>query len=382
MACPLCGDVCHCSFVAPAASPQDDDSTGHTTVFIDPDAYELDEAPFPHPEAYDDGPFPHALEGDTADGVAFAEENSVEEWSLVGATACPAAERRPLQPRLVETPLPSADPTLWRDEVASRVESFRARRRRTRQERSLSFDFGQPNPVEPAHQSRQYATLTKPSPWEEPGGESWREPERPAPEESKIIEFPKPPVASLPVEELAEPMLDKPRILDAPEQVETSAPLADINLEPPPDETPASGFLELPLEVALMSHRAFSGLVDALLVLLGAAVFVMITLRFSAALPHGKLGTALLFALPAFFWALYQYLFLVYAGRTPGMQMARLQLVTFTGGSVCRPVRRWRALATVLSGISLGLGLLWAFADEDTLCWHDRITRTYVTPAA
>jgi uncharacterized RDD family membrane protein YckC len=379
MACPLCGEVCHCSFVAPAALPPQDDDAGHTTVFIDPDGIDLGD-----PEAYDDGPFPHALDEDTADGFASAEESSVEEWSLVGATASPATEHRPLQPRLVETPPPPADPTLWRDEVASRVESFRARRRRTRQERSLSFDFGQPEPAEPARQTRQYATLTKPSPWEEAGGESWREPEpeRPAPEESKIIEFPKPPAVPPLLEELAEPMLDKPRILDAPEQVETSAPLADISLEPPPDETPAPAFLELPLEVALMSHRAFSGLVDALLVLLGAATFVMIAMRFSAAVPHGKLGTALLFALPAFFWALYQYLFLVYAGRTPGMQMARLQLVTFTGGGVRRPVRRWRALAIVLSAISLGLGLLWAFADEDTLCWHDRITRTYVTPAA
>ena len=33
----------------------------------------------------------------------------------------------------------------------------------------------------------------------------------------------------------------------------------------------------------------------------------------------------------------------------------------------------------ILSAVSLGLGFAWAFFDEDTLCWHDRMTRTYST---
>jgi hypothetical protein len=40
--------------------------------------------------------------------------------------------------------------------------------------------------------------------------------------------------------------------------------------------------------------------------------------------------------------------------------------------------RRFRALAAVLSAGSLGLGYFWAYVDEDTLCWHDRITATCV----
>jgi hypothetical protein len=34
----------------------------------------------------------------------------------------------------------------------------------------------------------------------------------------------------------------------------------------------------------------------------------------------------------------------------------------------------------VLSGFSLALGYAWCFLDEDRLCWHDRITRTYMAP--
>jgi hypothetical protein len=37
-------------------------------------------------------------------------------------------------------------------------------------------------------------------------------------------------------------------------------------------------------------------------------------------------------------------------------------------------------LASFLSGLSLGIGYLWCFLDEDQLCWHDRITHTYMAP--
>ena len=47
-----------------------------------------------------------------------------------------------------------------------------------------------------------------------------------------------------------------------------------------------------------------------------------------------------------------------------------------------RSTRRWRALAMALSAVSLGLGFLWCLLDEDTLCWHDRITRTYLSAGA
>ena len=78
---------------------------------------------------------------------------------------------------------------------------------------------------------------------------------------------------------------------------------------------------------------------------------------------------------------MYQYLFLVYAGTTPGMQLAHLQLITFEGEPARRQVRRGRSVAMLLSLLSLGLGLIWALLDEDTLCWHDRITRTYMVDA-
>jgi hypothetical protein len=39
-----------------------------------------------------------------------------------------------------------------------------------------------------------------------------------------------------------------------------------------------------------------------------------------------------------------------------------------------------RQLASVLSLISAGLGLVWALVDEENLTWHDHISKTFPTP--
>jgi uncharacterized RDD family membrane protein YckC len=80
------------------------------------------------------------------------------------------------------------------------------------------------------------------------------------------------------------------------------------------------------------------------------------------------------------FWIAFQYLLLVYCGMTPGLKVAGLRLCRFDGETASRRVRLWRVLASVLSGVSLGLGYAWCFLDEDQLCWHDRITHTYMAP--
>src|SRR5204863_2739235 len=72
--------------------------------------------------------------------------------------------------------------------------------------------------------------------------------------------------------------------------------------------------------------------------------------------------------------SLYQYRMLVYTGCTPGLNLMKLQLRKFYDSPVSRRLRRWRVLASILSGVSLALGYAWCFLDEDQLCWHDRIT--------
>jgi uncharacterized RDD family membrane protein YckC len=74
---------------------------------------------------------------------------------------------------------------------------------------------------------------------------------------------------------------------------------------------------------------------------------------------------------------LYQLLFFTYSNATPGMRYARIGLCTFSDENPSRKAMRRRIFATALSSASLGLGVLWAFLDDERLGWHDRISRMY-----
>jgi uncharacterized RDD family membrane protein YckC len=301
----------------------------------------------------------------------------------------------------------------WKQEVTSRLESYRARRRRPLRERSLPLDFERALNREMAQSAlsarvAEPAPLAKMEPAPEPAAAASVVPEPALPdpeepdirprlaemlpeeagavpeEESNLIQFPRQPL--LPVmppssEELAEPILDRPRILEVPEEVDAEAPLSDISVAPELEQRPPMEF-ELPLLVASMSRRLLAGMIDAVVVMAGAALFAVIALKLGVPVPRDKAGLLLAMTVPGLLWAVYEYIFLVYAATTLGIQVARLQLITFDGERPRRRSRRGRALAMVMSTLSLGLGLAWALLDEDTLCWHDRITRTYLVAAS
>ncbi len=350
-----------------------------SAAFIDPECYEPTEEQFAASVA---GIQAQAARTATTHVAARSSETNMDDWHSGAA------------PGQTSLTLDSD----WRQQVASRVESYRVRRKRPPRERSLRFDF-EPQWAGPrGEQERCSGTaiehadtlVDEQSVYTGMPGLACgmtpvreREPEPPVPE-TKIIEFPRSAFCPTICEELAEPVLDKPRILDVPEEVPVApSALADISLEPAVDSEPAHDFaLELPLRVAPMARRAAAGALDAALVLLGAGLFLGVAMKSSVEIPHTKTAVAALLAMPCIFWAVYQYLFLVHAGTTPGLQAARLRLVSFDGERVTRFNRRWRALGMLFSCFPLGLGLAWAFFDEDALCWHDRISRTYVANSA
>ncbi|MGA9392715.1 MAG: RDD family protein [Candidatus Sulfotelmatobacter sp.] len=198
----------------------------------------------------------------------------------------------------------------------------------------------------------------------------------------RIIQFPcswtPPPV---PVDQLAEPVMSRPRILEAPEFVPPPPALGGITIEPPqqPEMEKRPG-IDIPLQGAPLGRRVLSALIDDVIIVAACAVFGFIFWKLTAIRPPRLQMITLVAGLAALLWAAYQYLLMVYAGITPGLHLARLELTRFDGSSAGRRLRRWRVLASYLSAISLGMGYLWVFLDEDSLCWHDRITHTYLAP--
>lgn len=200
---------------------------------------------------------------------------------------------------------------------------------------------------------------------------------------AKIIEFPRfawgPPPP--PLDQLAEPVIDRPRILEVPEVTPPPPALGGITIESVRVEEPKRvPGIDIPLQSAPLGRRLLASMIDWVTVSAASALFGFVFWKVTAVRPPQIQIFALAAGINALFWAAYQYLLMVYAATTPGLRLARLELTRFDGSPTRRSLRRWRVLASYLSAASLGMGYAWLFLDEDSLCWHDRITHTYLAP--
>jgi uncharacterized RDD family membrane protein YckC len=184
---------------------------------------------------------------------------------------------------------------------------------------------------------------------------------------------------------LADPVtLESPRILDVPEELEAipSTPFLDgLQLDPvtPGDSQSDREHVELPFRAASVPRRIAAGLVDGAVAGVAVVVFAGVAFRILGKPPITKPLMLAIVTAAGLLWSVYQYLFTVYAGKTLGMMAAKVCLRTFKGTVPTLRQRRLRVLGFYLSALSLGMGLMWMFVDVDTLCWHDRLSQTYLT---
>lgn len=440
MACPLCGEVCRCTpqpaAVASGVSRRPrflpDSEQGLETaapILIDPEVPDCSEQQFmasldpPHLPA-----FRSRFVVDHDDG----KEDSNTSGGLEAETSpdCRAHLPEPASPDCMTVPIPAllaqresdsasegislvgtpeafvsqpssrvTDPC-WKDEVSARLSHYRARRKpRPPKYPSLRLKFEpldrakdserRSNAAHDITQPREVVALEAALPASavseaDPPLESLRHRSPSlASETARIIEFPRsyyspifPPPST--GEELADPVLDQPRIVEVPETELPEPALGGIILEPEEQEPERRPGFEIPLPSARKERRLLASACDAGIVLAAFALFGYIFFRITGALPSLAAAGSMAGILLIVFWSAYQYLLLTYAGTTPGLQIAGLHLRQFDGSAVDRRLRRWRVLASMLSGLSLGLGYAWCFLDEDALCWHDRITHTYL----
>ncbi len=298
------------------------------------------------------------------------------------------AATRPIVAKVLDS-LSSSDEGSWRQQVTERLNNYQARRRpKGPRYPSLQLKFEEqawPYPskeasLSSASQVNSASVALSPARPAPPSPEIAPTPVSPA----KLIAFPRSSTAPPSrVEELAEPVFDRPRILEGPEVPPPTAALGGILLErveQPADEK-RPGF-EMPLQSATMPRRLAATMIDGFIVLVGLTAFSCIFWRITAMIPPTRLAAGTVAVVGGMMWAAYQHLLIVYCGTSPGLKIAKLKLSHFDGSHVPRKTRRWRVLASILSGLSLGLGYAWCFLDEDQLCWHDRITRTYMAPNA
>jgi uncharacterized RDD family membrane protein YckC len=75
----------------------------------------------------------------------------------------------------------------------------------------------------------------------------------------------------------------------------------------------------------------------------------------------------------------YGFLSVWSGGVTMGMQATHLSLINFDGYPPDRVSRWLRFIGACLSFSACGLGILWALVDEESLAWHDHISKTFPT---
>jgi hypothetical protein len=153
------------------------------------------------------------------------------------------------------------------------------------------------------------------------------------------------------------------------------SPAAKVVPQPEPQfhytMQPQTAPLELRLMAAFVDGCCVAGAVLAF-----AVVVVELAGAKLAAAPLPALGAAVAGVACAFF-VLYQMLFFTLSEATPGMRYARIGLCTFADSNPTRSAMRLRVLATLLAASPLGIGLAWAWLDDDRLGWQDRISRMY-----
>ena len=91
-----------------------------------------------------------------------------------------------------------------------------------------------------------------------------------------------------------------------------------------------------------------------------------------------KLSATVCFFTFAFVYLQYFGLFTIFGGSTPGMMLSGIHVASFTGDLPTPRQYLLRAIGYMLSAGTCFLGFLWVFWDEDTLTWHDRLSKTYL----
>lgn len=235
---------------------------------------------------------------------------------------------------LTAKPTAAGSESNWREEVASRLETYRARKRQKPSEdlqTALAFEAEEPLEED---------TLMPP--------ESVRTQEAEATIERMEIDVTQP-VAIEDAERLCAEWLT----MGSPGEV-------------------------APRPVADLGERQRAGILDAAFLLLAYGAFLGVFKAFGGVLKAGKLDAMVHLAALAVFYIQYVMLFTVLGRGTPGMLIRGLEAVSFDGGAATRAQLVWRSFGYLVSAATAFLGFFWALWDEDRLTWHDRISQTYL----
>jgi uncharacterized RDD family membrane protein YckC len=166
--------------------------------------------------------------------------------------------------------------------------------------------------------------------------------------------------------EPASPADNRLEIVVGPSEIDASAAASQLELQA--------------LPVAPLGRRFLAGLVDGLVLLLGAGLFALIFWRAGGHLTPVPLNLAIVALIAVtFVWA-YFGLFTALTFSTPGLIWMGIEVRNMEGWPPAHRESLLRAFGYLMSISALMIGFLWALVDGEGLTWHDRISGTFLTP--
>ena len=242
-----------------------------------------------------------------------------------------------------------AQAVAWRGELAQRVEAYRSRRKKTaRAENQSHFTFELPSADAALAATAPSVALA------------------PASTADEDFSF------SIAIGRTANKRDDDPRLV-----IDVSLPLDSQGAATPEPPAHQPGLYP----VASIDDRRIAAVADAACLIFAYGAFLALFSSVGGQFTPSKLSAVVCMATFAIVYLQYFALFTVFGGTTPGMMLRGLQVVSFSGDTPSPRQMLLRSVGYILSAGTFFLGFLWAMWDEDTLTWHDRMSRTYLTSA-
>jgi uncharacterized RDD family membrane protein YckC len=282
-----------------------------------------------------------------------------------------------------EQALPPESVRPWRKELSARVEDFRRRRARLRgdfdRSANLEFDFKREEPAEALTGAEINAAVV-----ERPAGEMRLDieldtPTRPGAEgpilDSLSLEKPGragSSFASTPVDSTEvqlEPAAAHPRPVEIVIDSQAATEAAEAEAE------------TVALPQAPMGRRFLAGILDTLVLLAAAGLFVLIFWRAGGRMSPQPMNIGVVGFIAAFSIMAYFGVFTAFTATTPGLLWLGVEVRTLDGGYPTPAEAFWRAFGYLVSIGALMLGFVWALVDSDGLTWHDRMSGTFLAVA-
>ncbi len=153
-----------------------------------------------------------------------------------------------------------------------------------------------------------------------------------------------------------------------------------LDSQPGAEETEESAQISR-LPLAPLSRRFLGGLVDALVLVVAAALFALIFWRAGGHLSPRPLNVVVFAFIAVVFILGYFGAFTALTATTPGLLWMGIEVRSQTGGLPTPQQAFWRAFGYLVSISALMLGFIWALVDSEGLTWHDRMSDTFLTDA-